>query len=112
MLNPVNNRRIKMGRAKTPNTGQLGEVWKGDDAVLALQGRINIAEFLLVQLMHQGLKDAASKKALALSMQKLEQELHGQIPLLDGDGKRVRQHALEALKQIISTLTVSLSDKG
>jgi hypothetical protein len=101
-----------MRRPQKTNTRQVEEVWLGEDAILALQGRVNVTEFLLIHLLHQGLQNASSKEDLALAMQKLEKELHNEIPLLHGNAKRVRQHALEALKKIIGTLTVTLDNQS
>lgn len=80
------------------------------DRILETMGRLHVVEHLLMQLLHEGLQDGDRKVFVAKALQNLEDELHREIPLLDGDRKRVGRHALESLKQIIGTLTLNLFD--
>lgn len=96
------------------HTGQPGETtnWQGPDAILQLHGRLHVCEHLLMQLLHEGLKDSARKGLVAKAMQHLEDELHRRIPLAHGDGKRVCEHALQSLNEITTTLMLNIFDGG
>ena len=83
-----------------------------DITTAELHGRIQALEFLLTQLLFEGLQDGDRKLFVAKMLQNYEQQLHDQIPGLDDSTKGVARHALQSLKEIIASLTLNLTKRG
>lgn len=74
-----------------------------------LFGRIVAIEALVTELLYEGLKDEARQVKVAALLQACEDHLHRQIVAAGPDGKRVAQHALQSLRDIVATLMTNFA---
>lgn len=82
-----------------------------DDRTSELFGRVHALEFLMKQLLFEGLKDGRRGLFVSKALEACENHLHDQIAMLEGDEKRIAQHALQSTKEFISGLMLDLYDK-